>query len=123
MRTFLTTLLLFAVSACAMGPTNPAYLVFFTEHSAALDETSAGTITQAAATAKASAGSVVVVLGYTDSAGSPSADVTLSQQRARAVADALKADGVEPARISIEGRGQTHEDPGQASRRVEIEIR
>jgi len=123
MRKFLSALLLLALPSCTMGPTNPAYLVFFTEHSATLDATSAGTIAQAAATAKASPGSAVVVLGYTDSAGNASADVTLSQLRARGVADALKADGVEPARISIEGRGQTHEDPGQASRRVEIEIR
>lgn len=105
------------------GPTQPGYLVFFTEHSASIDQTAAGTIGQAAAAAKASPGAPVVVLGYTDSAGNASADVVLSQARAQGVADALKADGVEPSRISIQARGQTHEDPGQASRRVEIEIK
>jgi len=79
-------------------------------------------IAQAAAAAKVSPTSPVRVLGYTDSAGSPGADVTLSQLRAQAVSDALVADGVEASRISHQGRGQTHEDPGQASRRVEIDI-
>jgi outer membrane protein OmpA-like peptidoglycan-associated protein len=64
----------------------------------------------------------VVVKGYTDSAGNAAADVTLSQMRAQAVADALKSDGVAAGRISIRGRGQTHEEPGQASRRVEIDV-
>jgi outer membrane protein OmpA-like peptidoglycan-associated protein len=127
MRQFLTALLLLALPSCAMVMTPktgaaPAFLVFFDEHSASLDSAGAGVIAQAAAAAKAAPGSPVVVLGYTDSAGNPSADVTLSQRRAQAVSDALVADGVAPGRIARHGRGQTHEDPGQASRRVEIDI-
>jgi outer membrane protein OmpA-like peptidoglycan-associated protein len=124
MRKYLTAVLLLALPSCAMmaPQTMPAYLVFFDEHSASLDTAGAGVIAQAAAAAKAAPASTVVVLGYTDSAGSPAADVTLSQLRAQAVSDALVSDGVQPARITRHGRGQTHEDPGQASRRVEIDI-
>jgi outer membrane protein OmpA-like peptidoglycan-associated protein len=64
----------------------------------------------------------VSVLGYTDSAGRPQDDVLLSQHRAQNVADALVADGVAAGRITRQGRGQTGEDPGVASRRVEIDI-
>jgi OOP family OmpA-OmpF porin len=96
--------------------------VFFTEHSAAIDPPAASVIAQAAAAAKASPGVPVRVRGYTDSAGNPSADVALSQRRAQHVADALIADGVDPARITQQGRGQTGEDPGVASRRVEITL-
>ena len=77
---------------------------------------------QAAQAAKAAPGSAVRVIGYTDSVGIPQDDVILSQHRAQRVADALVADGVDPGRISRQGRGQTHEDPGVESRRVEIEI-
>jgi outer membrane protein OmpA-like peptidoglycan-associated protein len=125
MRKIITALLLLALPSCAMmapPTTRPAFLVFFDEHSASLDTAGIGVIAQAAAAAKASPGSPVAVLGYTDSAGSPAADVLLSQQRAQAVADALVADGVQPGRIARHGRGQTHDDPGQASRRVEIDI-
>ncbi len=124
MRKILIGLLLLALPSCAtmMAPTKPGYLVYFDPHSAKVDQTASGTIAQAADAAKAAPGARVVVKGYTDSAGSPAADVTLSQLRAQAVADALKSDGLDAARISIQGRGQTHEDPGQASRRVEIDV-
>ena len=62
------------------------------------------------------------VVGYTDSAGSPPADVALSQQRAQTVADALVADGVAANRVVRTGRGQTGDNPGIASRRVEITL-
>jgi len=64
----------------------------------------------------------VTVVGYTDNAGSRQADATLSQQRAQAVADALVANGVAASRLVRAGRGQTGEDPGVASRRVEISL-
>ena len=124
MRKILTTCFLLSLASCAMvGPSSaPGYLVFFTEHSADIDPPAASVIAQAAAAAKASPGLPVEVRGYTDSAGNVSADVLLSQRRAKRVADALVADGVDPARITRQGRGQTGEDPGVASRRVEIDI-
>jgi len=79
-------------------------------------------IAEAAQRASAEPAAQVTVAGYTDSAGSPPADVALSQQRAQVVADALIADGVAANRIARTGRGQTGGDPGVASRRVEITI-
>jgi outer membrane protein OmpA-like peptidoglycan-associated protein len=124
MRKILTIFCLLSLASCAMvGPSAaPGYLVFFTEHSADIDPPAASVIARAAAAAKASPGLPVEVRGYTDSAGNPSADVLLSQRRAQRVSDALVADGVDPTRITRQGRGQTGEDPGVASRRVEIDI-
>jgi outer membrane protein OmpA-like peptidoglycan-associated protein len=126
MRKILIGLVLLALPSCAMvmraPSTTPGFMVYFDPHSATVDQTAAGTISRAAEAAKAAPSAPVVVKGYTDSAGNAAADVTLSQTRAQAVADALKSDGVDAARISIRGRGQTHEEPGQASRRVEIDV-
>jgi outer membrane protein OmpA-like peptidoglycan-associated protein len=115
-------LLLLAVSGCALFGSSPKYLVFFQERSTQLDSAAQGVIGQAAARASSRPAAKVEVLGYTDSAGSPSADVILSQQRAQAVADALVANGVAPARLIRSGQGQSDAEPGVASRRVEIVI-
>ncbi len=117
-------LLLAFLSSCAlMRPSAaPGYVVFFTEHSTALDPAASQVIAQAADAARAAPTATVHVNGYTDSVGIASADVALSQQRAAVVAQTLIADGVLAGRIVQRGRGQTHEDPGVASRRVDIEI-
>lgn len=44
--------------------------------------------------------------GYTDSSGNAASNMTLSQQRAGAVRDALVAAGVDAKRISVIGRGE-----------------
>jgi outer membrane protein OmpA-like peptidoglycan-associated protein len=123
-RTILPVCLLTLASSCAMlgGASKPNYIVFFQQRSAAIDPAAAAVIERAAAKAKTIPGSVVTVYGYTDSAGSPQADVVLSQQRAEGVAGALVADGVASAQIVRKGLGQTDEDPGIASRRVEINV-
>ena len=115
--------LLLALAACALfGPGTPDYVVFFPERSAQLDAAAQGVVAQAAQRARDNLGARVRVIGYTDSAGGTQADVALSRQRAQAVADALVADGVEASRLVRAGRGQTKEDPGVASRRVEISV-
>lgn len=123
-QTLLATLLLASLCSCAMlspPARHPGYVVFFSERSAVIEPEAMQSIAAAAAQATAT-GTPVTVIGWTDSAGSPQADVTLSQQRAQNVAAALAADGVPPARIMQLGRGQTGEDPGVASRRVEIDL-
>ena len=126
MRILVTGLSLLALSSCAMlgsGPvTNPPYTVFFTERSAVLEADASAVVARAAAASKAAPGEGVTVLGWTDSDGSPQADVVLSKARAQRVADALVADGVPAARIARQGRGQTHDDPGVESRRVDIQV-
>src|SRR5271169_3279336 len=115
--------LLLVLSACSsFGPNNSPYLVYFQERSAQLDAPARSLIAEAAQRANAEPTAPVTVAGYTDSAGSPPADVLLSQQRAQTVADALSADGVAANRLIRKGRGQTGGDPGLASRRVEITI-
>lgn len=115
--------LVLVLSACSVfGSSGPPYLVYFQERSAQLDPPARTLIALAARRAGEEPASPVDVIGYTDSAGSPPADVLLSQQRAQAVADALVANGVPAGRLVRTGRGQTGDDPGIASRRVEITI-
>jgi OmpA-OmpF porin, OOP family len=114
---------LLVLAACSLfAPSAPPYIVYFQERSARLDATAHDVVALVARRANEAPASRVEVIGYTDSAGSPPADVLLSQQRARTVADALAANGVAADRIVRSGRGQTGEDPGIASRRVEIII-
>jgi outer membrane protein OmpA-like peptidoglycan-associated protein len=44
--------------------------------------------------------------GYTDNIGLPSANKRLSRKRAQRVADFLAAQGIDPDRISVFGRGE-----------------
>ncbi len=123
MRHILTAALLLALASCALiGPrsSTPSYIVFFTERSAAVESEGGNVIAQAAVAANAAPGRRVLVRGWTDSAGSRPDDLVLSRQRAQSVADRLVADGVAPGRITRQGRGQTGNDPGVESRRVEI---
>lgn len=60
-----------------------------------------------AGTAKRFAGMVVEVQGYTDSEGDAGRNLTLSEQRAKAVADAMIATGVPSANITFKGFGET----------------
>ena len=116
MRRLLNVTLLLALGSCATtagsGGQPPGFVVFFTERSSALEPAAVDVVAQVATMAKAAPGKGVLVRGYTDSAGSRPDDVKLSQQRARAVADGLVADGVSPSRITQQGRGQTGNDPG-----------
>jgi outer membrane protein OmpA-like peptidoglycan-associated protein len=83
------------LSACTLfGPSDPPYLVYFQEHSAQLDPPARSLIALAARRASDEPAAPVDVIGYTDSAGSQTADVKLSRQRAQTVADALEANGV-----------------------------
>ncbi len=125
MRIVPPALLLLALSSCSAltgGAPEKTYVVFFTERSTAIDAAGQKVIADAARESKASPSKPVTVLGFTDSVGSAAADQTLSSERAQSVADALVADGIPTSTIRREGRGQTHEDPGVASRRVEIAV-
>ncbi|MCD7059096.1 OmpA family protein [Pelagibacterium xiamenense] len=72
---------------------------------------------------------LVDIIGYTDSTGSDSYNLTLSQQRATAVARVLSQNGVDSRRFFVEGRGEANPvasndtEAGRAqNRRVEIKI-
>lgn len=73
--------------------------------------------------------SLVDVLGFTDSTGSPQHNQALSQDRARSVADYLTGQGLDPRRFSVQGYGESQPiasnatpDGRAANRRVEIQI-
>jgi outer membrane protein OmpA-like peptidoglycan-associated protein len=126
MRLLAAGLIVLGLASCGVmhqdQAANPGFIVFFTERSARLEPTSRDVIARAAAAARAQPEAAVAVIGWTDSVGSPQADILLSRQRARVVADALVADGVAASRLTRQGRGQTHDDPGVESRRVEIRV-
>jgi outer membrane protein OmpA-like peptidoglycan-associated protein len=73
--------------------------------------------------------STVLVVGHTDNVGDATYNIGLSQRRASAVADVLRADGVTASRVSTSGRGEvqpiasnlTPEGRAQ-NRRVEIVV-
>jgi outer membrane protein OmpA-like peptidoglycan-associated protein len=120
-RSIALLVLMLLLTACALFGRGE-YVVFFPERSAELDAPARGIIANAARQAQQDPSAAVSVIGFTDSAGSPQADIILSQNRAQTVADALVADGVPASRVARQGRGPTGGDPGLASRRVEIKI-
>jgi outer membrane protein OmpA-like peptidoglycan-associated protein len=72
----------------------------------------------------------ITVIGHTDRAGSLPDNDRLSLQRAQTVRDLLVQAGVDPARITIAGRGEREpavptadEVPLAENRRVEINLR
>jgi len=72
----------------------------------------------------------IIISGHTDNTGLPQHNQQLSESRARAVADFLQSQGVNPYRINTVGYGasmpvasNTTPAGRQANRRVEIEIR
>jgi outer membrane protein OmpA-like peptidoglycan-associated protein len=73
--------------------------------------------------------SAIQVSGYTDTRGSTEESLSLSQRRAKAIADRLEAGGVSHDRVSFQGLGATHlrvaTGLGQSeprNRRVEIRV-
>ncbi len=71
----------------------------------------------------------VLIEGFTDSVGSDSANLALSQRRSQAVADALRARGIDPTRIATRGYGEAYPVASNSSssdramnRRVEVYI-
>ncbi len=73
--------------------------------------------------------SLIDVYGHTDSTGSDAYNQTLSENRARAVADYLASRGINPSRIRSQGYGESQpvasnmsEEGRSTNRRVEIKI-
>ena len=87
------------------------------------------TLSKIAESLRAYPNSLVDVYGHTDSTGTPMHNQTLSEYRARAVADFLTIQGVSPARIRAQGFAATYPVADNATpegrarnRRVEIKI-
>ena len=124
MRRLATGLGLLALSACALQqPPDRVYPVFFTDFSSTLDPAGITVVNTAAALAQKFPLLPVKVTGYADNAGSPAADIAISQARANAVAAMLEQDGVQHSRIQRAAVGTPpNSQPGVERRRVVIDI-
>jgi outer membrane protein OmpA-like peptidoglycan-associated protein len=100
-------------------------VVFFTDDSAAMGPEARAVVAEAAERARARPGVPVSVRGFAapEANTSPAFGRSLAETRARAVADALVANGVSRDRVRIEPRGATSfEMMPVESRRVEIHV-
>lgn len=94
------------------GTPNPdqapvSYMVFFNLGSTKLSDQDQNTVAQAAQVYKTKANARVMVTGYADTVGSPSANMALSQQRANVVKNLLVQSGVPAAAITTAASGDT----------------
>ncbi len=103
--------------------------ILFGSGSASLSPRAQRTLDEIAQTLRQYDKTLIEVNGYTDTTGSADTNLRLSQRRAESVADVFVADGVNAARISPRGFGETHpavptgdnvNEP--RNRRVEIRI-
>lgn len=86
-----------------------------------------GPLERFAETIRAYPASDIEVIGHTDSVGSDAYNLGLSERRGRSVADFLVAQGIDPARLVVEGMGETEPvasnatvEGRAANRRVEL---
>jgi hypothetical protein len=87
---------------------SPSYLLFFDWDRSNLSPQAMATISQAAASYKATGGARISDVGNTDTSGSPGYNMALSNRRADAVKNALIQNGVPAAAIETAGRGETN---------------
>ncbi|MCK8783262.1 OmpA family protein [Roseomonas sp. NAR14] len=116
---------LLAIAACAPLSSQPVPVVFFTQAGTTIDENGMVVIEQAAALARRWPLARVRVMGFAvDRANVPDEPlIRLAEERATAVAAALRQAGVSPGRLVVEPRGPVpFEQAPLESRRVEIRI-
>ncbi len=97
--------------------------LYFESGSAALPAEATGVLSRIAETARARAGSAVLISGFHDASGDPAANAELAKNRALAVRHALEANGVAAAQLVMDKPAMTEAagDPKQA-RRVEVRV-
>jgi hypothetical protein len=105
------------------------HVVYFDLGEARLDSEDLGVISAAADEFRRTGATRVTVRGHTDTTGSPDLNRSLSERRARAVADELARQGVPSDAITTDAVGETRlvvqtgdEVPEASNRRVEIDI-
>ncbi|MGB8859655.1 MAG: OmpA family protein [Ilumatobacteraceae bacterium] len=81
--------------------------ILFDKGSSTISLSSLGTVQKVAGIAKRYAGVFIEVQGHTDSEGNAARNLTLSEQRAAAVRDALVGQGVPAADLTAKGFGMT----------------
>jgi len=81
--------------------------VYFPFDQAILTPEAQAVVTEAAAYANAGNATQLVVVGHTDSSGSPKYNARLSERRARAVADSLVSQGVDGGKLAVDWKGES----------------
>lgn len=89
------------------APQARQFVVYFDWDRSTLTAEAQQVVSQAAAYARSGNPTRVLVVGHTDTSGSAAYNLGLSNRRARTVADALVAAGVNGGVISLDGRGET----------------
>jgi len=88
-------------------PARREFVVYFDWDRSDLTAEAQSVVTQAANYAKSGRATRILVVGHADTSGSAAYNVGLSNRRARTVADALVAQGVNGGVISLDGKGET----------------
>lgn len=83
------------------------FVVYFDWDRSDLTSEASAVVDQAAAYARQGGATRIVIVGHTDTSGSAAYNLGLSNRRARTVADALVARGVNGGMISLDGVGET----------------
>jgi outer membrane protein OmpA-like peptidoglycan-associated protein len=96
------------VAAASPQTQQPArnFMLFFANDRATLSPDSEVVVREAAAAAKANPDAKVTVAGHADTTGNSAYKQARSQKRAEAVRDELVKDGLNPASITVVGRGE-----------------
>ncbi|HSI61218.1 MAG TPA: sodium-translocating pyrophosphatase [Ideonella sp.] len=105
-------------TAAAPGETR----IFFATGQAALPEGAAGSLAKLAEAAKAAPNAKLVISGFHDATGDPAQNAELAKQRAIAVRDALKADGLADERFELKKPEQVNAGNEADARRVEVKL-
>ena len=89
------------------APQDRQFVVYFDWDRSTLTAEAQQVVTQAANHARSGNPTRILIVGHTDTSGSAAYNLGLSNRRARTVADALVAAGVNGGVISLDGRGET----------------
>jgi OOP family OmpA-OmpF porin len=105
------------------------FVVYFDFDRSAISAATAGELSRAAAAARRTGAALVRIVGHADRAGSEEHNRSLSRDRARAVADALRSVGLPDVGVAVLARGEDEPAVRTAdgirdarNRRVEIEL-
>ena len=89
------------------APVRREFVVYFDWDRSDLTAEAQSVVTQAANYAKSGRPTRILIVGHADTSGSAAYNVGLSNRRARTVADAMVAQGVNGGVISLDGKGET----------------
>ena len=96
--------------------------VFFETNSASLDLQSKNILRELASQMNSNDLTKIQVIGYADSRGDTHSNQKLSQQRARAVMNILKAQGLPVTKMDVMGGGEKNSENHADARIVEIQV-